>query len=253
MRHRKQIQVLLILLAIFSFCVFLTCAFFMDQLAAMVGAPNPDVGLSPVVMGLAGAGIAFVLYGLLGLAGYWFARKLNLPGIFHEDGNLRRQILLPGLLGLTCGLALVIGDLLFARCNGIGRFPHPPFPASIVVSLTAGIGEEIAFRAFVLGLWALLLTWLFKRFPKRTAILWMANVLAALAFAAGHLPAVVILTGASSIGDLNPVLLSEIFLLNGIVALVAGQRYLKDGLVAAAGVHFWTDIVFHVGWGLLAF
>jgi hypothetical protein len=24
---------------------------------------------------------------------------------------------------------------------------------------------------------------------------------------------------------------------------------MKDGLVAAAGVHFWTDVVFHVLWG----
>jgi hypothetical protein len=26
---------------------------------------------------------------------------------------------------------------------------------------------------------------------------------------------------------------------------------MKDGLVAAAGVHFWTDVVFHVLWGLM--
>jgi len=40
------------------------------------------------------------------------------------------------------------------------------------------------------------------------------------------------------------------FLLNGMIGLVAGERYMKDGLVAAVGVHFWTDIVFHVIWGL---
>jgi hypothetical protein len=47
------------------------------------------------------------------------------------------------------------------------------------------------------------------------------------------------------------VLLFEVFLLNGIVGLVAGERYMKDGLVAAAGVHFWADVVFHVLWGLV--
>lgn len=57
-------------------------------------------------------------------------------------------------------------------------------------------------------------------------------------------------TGAISLADLSPVLLIEVFLLNGLIGLVAGQRYLKDGPVAAAGVHFWTDIVFHVMWGL---
>lgn len=37
---------------------------------------------------------------------------------------------------------------------------------------------------------------------------------------------------------MSPVLLVELFLMNGIVGLVAGQRYMKDGLVAASGVHF---------------
>jgi hypothetical protein len=37
-----------------------------------------------------------------------------------------------------------------------------------------------------------------------------------------------------------------------LVGLVAGERYVKDGLVAAAGVHFWTDVVFHVMWGAIA-
>ena len=32
----------------------------------------------------------------------------------------------------------------------------------------------------------------------------------------------------------------------------AGERYMKDGLVAAAGVHFWADIIWHVVWPLLA-
>jgi membrane protease YdiL (CAAX protease family) len=81
--------------------------------------------------------------------------------------------------------------------------------------------------------------------------LWIANVIAALAFGAGHLGTLLFLTGASSVAELNPVLLAEVFLLNGVIGLIAGQRYMKDGLVAAVGVHFWTDMVFHVVWGLL--
>jgi hypothetical protein len=59
-----------------------------------------------------------------------------------------------------------------------------------------------------------------------------------------------VLTGASSLDQVSPVLLAEILLLNGIMGLIAGQRYMKDGLVAAAGVHFGADIIFHVMWGL---
>jgi len=108
----------------------------------------PDMGVSNAVLGLASAGIVLVVYGLLGLAGFWFARKLELPGIFSEDGNWRRWFIIPLLLGLICGVAVVIGDVLFAPINGFGR-------------------------------------------------------------------------------------------------------YMKDGLIAAAGVHFWTDVVFHVLYGLI--
>ena len=251
MNNRKQITVFFILLAVYALSAFLSYAFFADQMSAAVGVPMPDMGVSNSVLGLANAGIILVIYGIFGLAGYWFARKLGLPGIFSDDGNWRRWVFIPLVLGLVCGVVLVIGDLLFASANGLGRFPHPAFPSSILASISAGVGEEIAFRGFVFGLWGLILNWLFKRFNRRTVALWMANIIAALAFAAGHLGTVFILTGASSVAELNPVLVAEIFILNGLIGLVAGERYMKDGLVAAAGVHFWTDVVFHVMWGVM--
>ena len=112
---------------------------------------------------------------------------------------------------------------------------HPKFPVSILASISAGIGEEIIFRGFVFGLWGLILNWLFKQFKGRAVALWIANSIAAIAFGAGHLGTVMFLTGASSPAALDPVLLFEVFLLNGIIGLVAGERYMKDGLVAAAG------------------
>lgn len=251
MNNRKQLTAFLVLLVVYAFSAFTTYAFFTDQLTATAGVPMPDMGVSNVVLGLANAGIVLVLYGLLGLAGYWFARRLGFPGVFSEDGNWRRWFLIPLLLGLVCGVALVIGDFLFAPINDFGRMVHPAFPMSILASISAGIGEEIMFRGFVFGMWGFLLNWLLKRFNGRTVALWIANVIAALAFGAGHLGTVFFLTGASSLAELNPVLLVEIFLLNGIIGLIAGGRYMKDGLVAAAGVHFWTDVVFHVIWGLM--
>jgi len=249
--NRKQLIVFAVLLLVYALSILITYTFFMDQIAAAVGVPMPEMPVPDAVLGLANAGIYLVIYGLLGLAGYWFARKLGLPGIFSEDGNWRRWVLLPLLLGLVCAVGVVVGDMLFAPINGFGHLVHPPFPLSIFASLSAGIGEEIMFRGFVFGLWAFILNWLFKRFNGRTAALWIANVIAALAFAAGHLGTVLVLTGASSLSELSPVLLAEIFLLNGVIGLVAGERYMKDGLVAAMGVHFWTDIVFHVLYGLL--
>jgi membrane protease YdiL (CAAX protease family) len=248
--HRKQLTVFLILLLAHVLSVFVTYAFFLEELAAFAGIPAPDLGVSGPVLGLEVAGVILVFYGILGLAGYWFARKLGLPGIFSENGSWWRWFVIPLLLGLVCGVLLVVGDLLFAPINDFGRFVHPPFPTSVLASLSAGIGEEIVFRGFVFGLWGLILNWLLKRFNGRTLALWIANMIAALAFGAGHLPTVLALTGATSPAELNPVLLAEIFLLNGIIGLIAGERYMKDGLVAAAGVHFWADIIFHVMWGL---
>jgi membrane protease YdiL (CAAX protease family) len=244
--NRKQLTVFFILLVIYAFSAFLTYTFFVDQLAAAAGLPLPDMGVSNAVLGLANAGIVLVLYGLLGLAGFWFARKLGLPGIFSEDGNWQRWFLIPFTLGLVCGVLLVIGDIVFAPINGFGLMVHPGFPVSILASLSAGIGEEIAFRGFMFGLWGLILNWLFKRFNGRSAALWFANVIAALAFGASHFGTVLVLTGATSLAELSPVLMVEIIVLNGVIGIIAGQRYMKDGLVAAVGVHFWTDVVFHV-------
>ena len=250
--HRKQLIVLLILLIVYALSAFASYAFFLDLLMASnpIQTPMPNLGVSNAVLGLANAGIVLVGYGLFGLAGYWLARKVGLPGIYSPDGNLRRWVFTPLLIGLVSGVILLVGDLLFAPINGLGRLIHPPFPVSILASIAAGIGEEILFRGLVFGLWALLLTWLFRRFNRRTTALWIANVIAALAFAAGHLGTAMFLVGAASPADLNPFLVLELFLLNGIVGLAAGERYMKDGLVAAAGVHFWTDVVWHVLYGL---
>lgn len=249
--NRKQFITFAVMIVVYAFCAFATYAFFADQLAATAGVPMPDMGVSNAVLGLANAGIVLVVYGLAGWAGCWFARKLGLPGVFSEDGNWKRWFFIPLLLGLVCGVMVIIGDVLFAPINGFGHLAHPEFPISILASLSAGIGEEIMFRGFVFGIWGLILNWLLKRFNGRTAALWIANVIAALAFGAGHLGTILFLTGASSLAELSPVLLIEVFLLNGVIGLIAGERYMKDGLVAAAGVHFWTDVVFHVVWGLM--
>jgi membrane protease YdiL (CAAX protease family) len=247
---RRQLKVLLILVAIDALCALLTYAFFMDQLTAMAGIPMPDMNVSNGVLGLANAGIVFVVYGCAGLLGYRFARRLGLPGVFREDGDWKPWFVRPLFIGLGCGVFLVLGDLLFAPHNGMGRFPHPGFPVSILASLSAGIGEEILFRGFVFGIWALILNRLLGRYSGRSLAMVIANGIAALAFGAGHLGTVLVLTGASSVSELSPVLLLEIFFLNGVVGLIAGHQYMKDGLVAAAGVHFWADVVFHVLYGL---
>ena len=77
-------------------------------------------------------------------------------------------------------------------------------------------------------------------------------VFSALAFAMSHLSSLMMLYGTFSIGELPGVLLVEIILLNGLLSIFAAYYFRYYGLLAAIGVHFWTDVVWHVLWGALS-
>jgi hypothetical protein len=248
--NRRQLIVFALLLATNALLAFLTYALGLtDPFLADQELPPELATTPPWLLGLANAGIILVLYGLLGLLGLWLARRVGWPGVYRPGAGWRAWLWWPMVLGLVVGIALVVGDRLFAAWGDWGGLAHPTFPMSLIASATAGIGEEILFRVFVMGLWAFLLHSILRK--KKRLVFWIANVIAALAFAAGHLPAVMYLLGAASPLELPTALLIEIALLNSLVALVAGERYARDGLVAAAGVHFWADIVWHVLWPLL--
>ncbi len=211
--------------------------------------PEPFATMPGWLLGLANAGIVLLLYGLLGLAGVWFARKLSLPGIYREGAGWRHWVAVPMAIGAALGVVLIIGDVLFARASeDWAGFPHPEFPLSIIASAAAGIGEEILFRLFVMGLWAVLLDRALRRWKARRFSLWAGNVMAALAFGAAHLPATMMVIGVSTPAELPAIVMVEVFILSGIVGLVAGQQYMREGLIAAVGVHFWTDVVWHILW-----
>ncbi len=220
----------------------------LDQLRGGQALPVPETEMPAWQMGLAAAGAALVMYGVLGLVGLSFARELGLPGVCRAGAGRWHLYVLPMLMGLGVGVLMAAVDRLFAEA-GLGQpFPHPPFPLSLVASATAGIGEEILFRLFFLGLWAWLLDLVLWRWMGVGTAFGVANSLAALAFAAAHLPAAMVLFGAASPVELPAPVLAELLLLNGLVGLVAGDRFLKDGLVAAVGIHFWADVIWHVVW-----
>lgn len=223
------------------------------QNSVAMGLPMPAM---PVwQLALANVLLVVVLYGSLAFAGDWLAGRAGLPGSVRRGAPPADWAWRPMALGLSAGLGLVAFDRLTAALTPFAGFPHPAFPSSLLASLTAGIGEEIAFRLFVLSLWAALLTGLVRRFRRpalRSAVLWAANALAALAFAAGHLGSAMALAGASSPAALPAAELVELIVLNGGLGLLAGRAYLRHGLPAAVGVHFWADIVWHVIFPALA-
>jgi membrane protease YdiL (CAAX protease family) len=246
-KTNKTLLVFFILLGIYALMPLLMYGLLpLDQV--MAGQPiNPQLKNTPGwLIGLYNTGIILVVYGLLGLAGLWFARKLRLPGIFREGAALKDLVVTPLWLGALLGVVLTVVNIFFSRAIGAGGLIHPQFPVSIFASVSAGIGEEIMFRMFLFGLWAFLLNLLLRRWNQTTTALWIANVIAALAFSAAHLPSIMILYNLTSMAQIPPLAIVEVFLLNSIVGLVAGQQYIKNGLVSAVGIHFWTDVVLHV-------
>jgi membrane protease YdiL (CAAX protease family) len=244
---KQQLTVFTILLLVFALLAFASYVVVpIEQLTG--GQPlSPELAaIPPWQLGLINALIALVAYALFGLAGLLFARKLGLPGILRGNAGWRAWVIEPFLIGIPLGLVVIIGDRLSAYIGHWSGFTHPPFPLSIIASATAGIGEEILFRMFVLGLWAFLLNLILRRWKATRVALWIGNVIAALAFAAGHLPTVMIMLHVTTPEALPPIILVEMLVLNGVIGLVCGARYMRDGLVAAAGIHFWADVVWHV-------
>jgi len=248
---RKQLMALGTFLVIYAILALVTYLFIPIEQLIPPGMPTPTITIPRWQLGLANAGIILVVYGLVGLAGNWFARQLKIPQTYRQDAAWKDWFIWPMLLGLGIGVIFVIADRIFVAA-GLGEgFPHPAFPFSMIASATAGIGEEILFRSFVMGLWAFLLNLLLRRWTTTQVALWAGNIIAALAFSASHIPGIMVILGVTNPAEIPTLIIVEIFLLNSIVSLVAGERYMRNGLVAAIGIHFWTDIVWHVIWPLI--
>lgn len=262
---RKQILVLAALVGVFALLAFLTYALeplreSLFRTAEGSTLPLPLADVSYLQAAAWNAVIVLAFYGLLGLLGIWFAGRVGIPGVFRPGAGVRSWVVWPAGIGLAAGAAAALLDRAFTLGKGIWvGFPHPEFPLSLVASVTSGIGEEILFRMVVMGLWAYI--WLrvarsrhvptSELGPARTTGLLIGNVIAALTFGAAHLPAVMVLLGTTSVSGIPPVALMELFALNGIIGIAAGERYARDGLVAAAGVHFWANVFWHVVWPAL--
>ncbi len=203
--------------------------------------------------------------GLLGVAvfaGQWAAWKLGLGAPLIAMLVLKqpwppqapRLLLSCVVIGVVIGLALAALDHwgfrqfgsvaeLSARADtaGLGPLAWQGFLASFY----GGIAEEILMRLGLLSLLALslgTLTRLVRGNADRTlpnGVFWAANILVALVFGLGHLPA------TAAIMPLTPELVARALVLNGIPGLVFGVLYRDNGLERAMLAHFSTDIVLH--------
>ena len=186
-------------------------------------------------------------YGLiLGAFGIWLGKKV---GLWKDERALTAKPLAIALgVSVVGGLALILPDLLYfgkhvsAIMDSYGAKPTVPFLLASV--LYGGVIEEVMLRLFFLSLIAWLLHKLFGkgRETPAQAVLVAANVVAALLFAAGHLPATAVLLG------LSPMVIFRCLLLNGGFGLLFGWLYRKYGLRYAMLAHGSCHVVSKLIW-----
>lgn len=120
-------------------------------------------------------------------------------------------------------------------------------PYTVLASvLYGGIIEELMMRLFFLSFlaWAIWKLFFRKAETVPQGVLIAANVIAALAFAAGHLPATAMLM------ELTPLVLFRCFLLNGGFGAFFGWLYRKYGIQYAMLAHALTHIVSKIIWAI---
>jgi hypothetical protein len=223
------------------------------QLAAKAKANARPLDPTAVVL-LSSLGQGLVLSALAAFVGLLAAGAtgLDLPllrGALSGQPVLERFLaFLPYSLGLgfAGGAALVLLDryLFFPRLPaGLkAAAPRLSFWKSALACFYGGIFEEILLRLFVMGglAWLLGLVWRAPNGLPATGAFWAANLLAALLFGAGHLPATL------RIAPPTAWVLTRAFLLNGLVGLLCGWLFLTFGLEAAMLAHFIGDILIHL-------
>ncbi|MCB1108930.1 MAG: CPBP family intramembrane metalloprotease [Chlamydiia bacterium] len=184
---------------------------------------------------------AAILYGLICFISYKLLPKTDLRP-FPERNNLKKNILFGIIPGIFSGFAIYLLDktIFSSSLLSTGKI-HPPFWAGAIASLYGAINEEVLCRLFLFTLIYFLFQKIFSSMKRhRISFLWTTNVIVALIFGIGHLPAAFKLIEPTSYE------ISRILLLNGIPGIVFGWLYWSRGLWSAMIAHFMADLIIHV-------
>jgi membrane protease YdiL (CAAX protease family) len=202
-----------------------------------------------------------LLFGLLIAAGLFFAGRVGLGapileararGEFVTD-QVRAILPVSIIVGIIAALLIIGLDLFIfqpALLRELGDSANtlslnnaqPAAWKGFLASFYGGIVEEVLLRLFLMSF----LAWVGK-FLSHTpegyptsAVLWIANILAALIFGLAHLPA------TAALLPLTPLVITRAVILNGLGGVAFGWLYWKRGLEAAMVAHFSADVVLHV-------
>jgi len=202
-----------------------------------------------------------VLFAIIIFAGMFFASRIGLGMPIldsvarNESASDKVRAILPISIGFGIIASLLIIGLdvwvfqpalvreLGDSANALNlQNAQPAAWKGFLASFYGGIAEELLLRLFLMSL----LAWL-GRFVSKTqegkptnSVFWIANILAAVLFGLGHLPA------TAMIIPLTPLVITRAIVLNGLAGVAFGWLYWKRGLEAAIISHFAADIILHV-------
>ena len=187
--------------------------------------------------------IQSVLYAVvLGIIGKMVAEKIGLwrKVAFNKKANI--ELLLVTFIG---GAAFILLDYFWLADYSEAirtSYLSKPTVEYVMASVTYGaVIEEVMLRLFLMSLSAIVLKKVLKKDTINDNILVISNVIAALLFAAGHLPATSIMIG------LTPMIIFRCFLLNGGFGLIFGRFYRRYGIhyamLAHCGVHVVSKLI----------
>ena len=182
---------------------------------------------------------------ILGAIGIIFGKK---TGLWKDERSFKMiPLTLTLIVAVVGGLVMILPDILFfnnhfdAIRDSYATKPSVPYILASVVY--GGVIEEVMLRLFWMSLAAFALWKIFARESDvpTMGVLICANVISALLFAAGHLPATFQMLGS------EPLIIVRCMLLNGGIGLVFGYLYRKFGLryamIAHAGCHVVSKLI----------
>ena len=164
----------------------------------------------------------------------------NLLGGSTDRVNMRSWFVWSAGTGILLAGMIISGDYIFYKLGSPLSFFNMALPAwwtGVMAAFSAGIGEELLLRFFLMSVFTLIFLKLF-RLPQAAAV-WSAMILAAVLFGLLHLPA------TAGLVELNLMIVTRALLLNGIGAMAFGFLYWKKGLEAAMAAHIVTDLILH--------
>ena len=206
-----------------------------------LGQLSPNLVIA-VISALQAAGYGLVL----GAVGIFLGKKI---GLWKDERTItRKPLMIAVIVSIIGGMALIVPDVLFfgnySQVIKDSYAVKPTIPYLLATVTYGAVIEEVMLRLFWMTLVAFLLHKLFEKGKEKTSVtvLVIANVIAAILFAAGHLPTTFMTIGNSAM------IIFRCFLLNGIFGLAFGWLYRKWGLRYAMIAHGGCHIVSKLIW-----